>query len=555
MLWLVSMIKLNRNKVKLFFAGFTLVLLSFSPVAASAQEAFKVGASAIYLTDPSFTYDNTDTQKSWGLIKANFLDAWEKTIGSPEVKVAVIDTGIDETHVDLQTVRFLPGFDFVAKKDLPIGSNSDDNGHGTLVAGILGATPNNATGVVGTNWNIALMPLKILDAKGSGDSGHLTDAINFAVNHGAHIINISLGGSASFSDTSLANSIKNAYDKGVIIVAAVGNDSVAFGSSTDAKPVYPVCDDGSENMIIGVIATDYLDHKADFSNYGKNCVDVAAPGKTIISTISIDPASGKPEPNSYAYASGTSLAVPFVSGQAALLKAYFPKATNKQIRDRIIFSADNIDKINEGQCSNASCSGLLGAGRINVARSLSSNLLNPNFTEGEVVVSYSTNNEYLIQGGKKSRISNFVKSQKFSSVKARIVLEDELRAIAEGPYVLPAEGTLVKSINTNTVYLITKNAKSPLTFDIFNSRQLKFSDVVSLDDSEVNSWLLGKLATPQDGTLVKSLNNQTVYWVVSGELHPINFNFYTNRGLNVFPIMIINKQDLGNMPIGQAYVL
>src|SRR6185295_5783238 len=100
-------------------------------------------------------------------------------------------------------------------------------------------------------------------------------------------------------------------------------------------PVFPICDDNDTNMIIGVAATDQNDLKAQFSNYGKNCIDVSAPGKRIISTINFDPLTKSAVSNAYAFASGTSLAAPFVSGEAALIKALFPQATNAQIRDRI----------------------------------------------------------------------------------------------------------------------------------------------------------------------------------------------------------------------------
>ncbi|MDQ3018351.1 MAG: S8 family serine peptidase, partial [bacterium] len=113
-------------------------------------------------------------------------------------------------------------------------------------------------------------------------------------------------------------------------------------------------------------AADVNDLKPDFANYGKACVDVSAPGKRILSTINHDPATGGVSSDSYAYASGTSLAVPFVSAQAALLKSLYPFASNRQIRDRIISTADNIDMLNLSQCSGKSCVGFLGKGRINV---------------------------------------------------------------------------------------------------------------------------------------------------------------------------------------------
>ena len=128
----------------------------------------KIAAAGIMLNDPGFTNDPQNIDKEWGLAKAGFVDAWQKTTGSKNNVVAVIDTGIDATHQDLQSINYVPGFDFINKQAIPIGSDSDDNGHGTLVAGILGATANNGIGVVGTNWQISVMPVKALDTNRPG---------------------------------------------------------------------------------------------------------------------------------------------------------------------------------------------------------------------------------------------------------------------------------------------------------------------------------------------------------------------------------------------------
>jgi subtilisin family serine protease len=121
--------------------------------------------------------------------------------------VAIIDTGVDETHQDLKGINFVPGFDFINNRAIAPGTDSDDNGHGTLVTGVLGATPNNGIGIAGTNWQISVMPVKALDSTGKGDADTLAEAIVWATDHGAQFLNLSVGGVGFGHDTSLANAI------------------------------------------------------------------------------------------------------------------------------------------------------------------------------------------------------------------------------------------------------------------------------------------------------------------------------------------------------------
>ncbi|MCL5667245.1 MAG: S8 family serine peptidase [Patescibacteria group bacterium] len=511
-------------------------------------------AQTVYVNDPGFTLNVQDIDKEWGLAKAGFPEAWDKTTGSVKNVVAVIDTGIDATHQDLQSIKFVGGFDFTAKQPINGNINSDDNGHGTLVAGVLGAAANNNIGVAGTNWDISIMPLKALDASGKGDSASIAEAVVWAADHGANFINLSVGGIGFGHDTALANSISYAYNRNVLIVAAAGNDMEATGTSLDSEPVYPICDDNNANMIIGVAATDQNDLKPAFSNYGKNCIDVTAPGKRILSTINFDPLTKKPSPNSYAYASGTSLAVPFVVGQAALIKSLYPNATNVQIRDRIIATADPVDNLNLTQCGNASCRGLLGSGRINVPKSLQDEIPGQNLAEGELVKNSSTGAVYQILGGQKRLVSPFVLNQKFPGASITVVSSRNLETYPEGSYVTPEDGTLVKWAADPTVYMVSKGQKLPITYQIFMQRRLNFQDVSIASFGEINSWTTGNFLPPSEGSLAKSANNPTVYWVVGGVLHPVNAEFYKQRGLNLFPIFNVSPQDLENFPKGEAYI-
>lgn len=519
------------------------------------QPERQLSQAGMSVNDPGFTPNAQDINRQWYLAKVGFNSAWAKTVGSYDNVVAVIDTGIDETHEDLKALRYLPGYSFVSRQSIQPGTNSDDNGHGTLVAGVLGAAANNNLGIAGTNWKISLMPIKALDGDGKGEATAVAEGIVWATDHGAGFINLSVGGIGFAHDTTLAAAVSYAFNRNLVIVAAAGNDLAQTGSNLDNEPVFPICDDNNLNMIIGVTATDQFDLKPDFANYGKNCIDVAAPGKRILSTINYDPISKKYSPNSYAYASGTSLAVPLVIGQAALIKTLYPSLNNAQIRDRIMATADSISELNLSQCGGGSCSGLLGTGRINVPKSLETQVANDAPKEGEVVKASDTGLVYQILGGQKRLISTFVYNQRFLNSLPRLVYPQQLAVFPDGPYVTPYEGSLIKWDGSPTVYQISQGLKLPVTYLVFQERGYKFADVVSVTFSEINSWPTGAFLPPMDGMLVKSANRSGVYWVVGGNLHLVSPRFYEQRGLKIFPILVVPAKDLPSYPKGETYNL
>lgn len=542
---------LNLQLVFFFCLATLLGLFIFLP---SPVRAFTVSAEQVKVNDPGFSLNALNIDKEWGLTQANFPNAWDKTLGSTSTIVAIIDTGIDETHEDLQNVAFVPGFDFVKNQAIAPGTNSDDNGHGTLVAGVLGATPNNSKGIAGTNWFVSLMPVKALDNQGKGDSSTVAQAIIWASDHGAAIINLSLGGSGFEHDADLSKAVRYAFNQGAVIIAAAGNDTAGAPRDLDASPVFPVCNDNDQNMVIGVSAVDQNNVKPDFANYGKNCVDVVAPGKRILSTISIDPITRSSAQNGYAYVSGTSLAAAFVSGEAALIKSLYSAASNKQIRDRIIATAKSVDPQNLAQCGGRSCRGLLGAGLINASQSLDQNFPLPAVFEGDVVKAVGSTTLYWIYGGQKRPISPFVFNQRFIDLPVKIIPQEQLIKIPDGPYATPLEGTLVKVLNNPTVYLISSGLKLPITAQIFGQRGFNYADIKTVDVLEFSSWVSGKFLTPKEGTLVKAGNAQTLYWTAGGSLHPINMQFYKDRGLWIFPVINVTQKDFMSYNIGEAYI-
>ena len=276
------------------------------------------------------------------------LQAWSKTKGSSDVVVAVLDTGVDFTHVDLRENMWFRPENVPAYKDNELGSFNDingfngtdkiadpmdDNGHGTHCAGIIGAEGDNGEGIAGINWHVKIMPLKFLGRGGFGSTDAAIEAINYAIDrkkHGVNIRIISASWGSTSSSKALEDTIRAAGDAGILFVAAAGND----GSNNDSRPHYPSNYDLPN--VVSVAALDRNDNLASFSNFGVKTVHVAAPGKDILSTWLND---------GYREASGTSMATPYVSGVAALIVANEPKISMEKLRDRLLKSVDKIDSL------------------------------------------------------------------------------------------------------------------------------------------------------------------------------------------------------------------
>lgn len=232
----------------------------------------------------------------WGAVQINTFESWTLTRGSAASVVAVLDTGVDAAHPDLLG-HVLSGYDLVNDD----ADASDDNGHGTAMAGIITAQPNNGIGVTGIAPDSPVLPVKVLGADGSGSYSAITQGIAYAVDHGARIVNMSLGG--SYASPALQSAIDYARAHDVVVVAAAGN----YGT---ADPLYPAACDG----VVAVSASDARDRRAIFSSYGSD-VSLAAPGVGILTTV---PGGG------YAGVTGTSPATAVASGAFALLLAANP---------------------------------------------------------------------------------------------------------------------------------------------------------------------------------------------------------------------------------------
>ncbi|HEY4190070.1 MAG TPA: S8 family peptidase, partial [Candidatus Limnocylindrales bacterium] len=272
----------------------------------------------------SLTPNDPGLPSMWGLDQPNDDDidakaAWATTTGSPSVVVAVIDSGIQHDQPDLAAniwtnpgeiagngidddgdgyIDDVHGWDFVDDDNLP----DDPYGHGTHVAGTIAAVGNNGIGVVGVAYASKVMPLRILDANGSGYVSDAVRALDFATRHGVRISNNSWGYQGGASQV-LRDAIAAAGDAGQLVVVAAGNSA----TDIDQSPDYP----GSYDLpnIVTVAAMDRDNRLSLFSNIGAASVDIAAPGEDILSTL----------PTGYGYSSGTSMASPHVAGVAALV--------------------------------------------------------------------------------------------------------------------------------------------------------------------------------------------------------------------------------------------
>jgi subtilisin family serine protease len=264
-------------------------------------------------------------------------EAWNITRGSRDTIIAIIDTGVDLTHPDLAS-KLVPGFNFITTSNPP----QDDGGHGTHVAGTAAAATNNATGVAGVCWECRIMPIKALGVN-AGSTTTVSAAIRYAVDHGAHVINLSLGGPAG--NETLLSAVRYAYAANVPIVAAMMNE----GSSVAYYPAaYP------ETIAVG--STDKMDLRSDFSSYG-NHIDLSAPGSEILSTYWVSP-----NQHSYAYLWGTSMATPHVAGVLGLMRSIAPSKSIEELRSILRASADDL--------GTPGWDIFYGAGRLNAYRAL-----------------------------------------------------------------------------------------------------------------------------------------------------------------------------------------
>jgi subtilisin family serine protease len=279
----------------------------------------------------------------WALDAVHAPTAWNVETGRRNhVLVAVLDTGVDPTHPDL-TGHIRMGTDFVDGDSDP----SDEFGHGTAVSGVVAASTNNKLGVAGISWGATVLAERVLGKDGSGSMCTVAFGVVDAVDAGAKVLNLSLGGAGDACPLIMSKALEYAHDHGALVVVSAGNEGLK-GNPVD----YPAGCSGA----LAVGATDMSDRKAGFSEYGPQ-VDITAPGVGILTTYRDDKGA-----HGYAFDSGTSVAAPIVSGGAALLLSLHPAWTPDQVRARLIATAR--DKGKRGRDD------YFGAGIVDIGRAL-----------------------------------------------------------------------------------------------------------------------------------------------------------------------------------------
>jgi subtilisin family serine protease len=253
-------------------------------------------------------------------------DAWNTTTGNDQMILAILDSGVQLNHPDLAG-RLVQGRDFVNNDASP----DDDFGHGTQVAGVAAAISNNGQGVAGATWRGKIMPVKVLDSGGSANDDDIAAGITYAVDHGARVINMSLGGPGA--SATLQSAVDYATSHDVVVVAAAGNDGAAKDVTKRSLEHYPAACNG----VISVGATDAVGNHASFSSYG-NWIDVVAPGEVTETTGLMTTARG----SSYEEGIGTSFSSPLVAGIAFLMRAADPNANQATISLRLIATARDL---------------------------------------------------------------------------------------------------------------------------------------------------------------------------------------------------------------------
>jgi subtilisin family serine protease len=311
-----------------------------------------------YIVRTAVTPDDPYYFQQWGLTQIGAEAAWDIEQGATTMTIAVLDTGLDLDHPDLtgrlwvnpgetpgdgadndnnDYVDDVNGWNFVEDNNTP----QDDSGHGTHVTGIAAANGNNSVGVAGVDWNVRIMPLRILNAGGAGTHADAAAALVYAADKGAQVINMSFG---AYADSQTLRDAVAYAAQTALLVGAAGNNN-----RTDL--FYPA----AYPQVLAVAATGAGDVKATFSNYG-DWVDISAPGVTIWSTVYDD---------GYVGWSGTSMAAPFIAGAASLVWAHYPDLSLGSLRRHLLNTAADVDT------PNPAYEGLLGAGRLDLYAALS----------------------------------------------------------------------------------------------------------------------------------------------------------------------------------------
>lgn len=376
-----------RSLPSRLFLGLLFCLVGALPYLPAQAAIFRIPPS----TDPYW-------QRQWYLRQIEAPEAWQLIpTSTKEIVVAVIDAGVDDSHPDLKDAMWtnpgeipsdgidndrngyiddIHGWNFVdrsadTRPEEITGQPEEAWSHGTFVSSLIAARSIDHPGMLGVNQDARIMALEALDGDGYGGIPAVLDAMRYAINNGASVINLSLAGDDDNAE--LQQMMQHAHDMGVVVVAATGNGRTSAGNDIDQRPIYPACFDGSTNLVIGVSATDAFDQHAAYANYGRTCTDLSAPGRDMFGARPSYPRVEDRSSRTEKYLdgmSGTSLAAPLVSGAASLLKAVRPDLTVDQLHQILVSTTDSIEQRLE-----PSQMGKMGSGRLNVRKALTAALM------------------------------------------------------------------------------------------------------------------------------------------------------------------------------------
>jgi subtilisin family serine protease len=500
----------------------------------------------------------------------NAPEGWDFETGSADTMIAVIDSGVDLDHPDLINkiwhnaaevagdpnvddddngyIDDFQGWDWVTSYENapadndpnpePDGINNDgwygvDDGveHGTHVAGIAAAETNNGTGIAGVCWGCQIMALRVLDDEGWGSYTDIAEAIEYAADNGADVINMSLGGGYS---NLLDDAIKYAYSNDVVVVAAAGNSGLDLNQSLAS----PVCNDGNENRVIGVAGTDSDGEPYYGSNYGYNYVDAAAPGQSIYSTVYHNAAFGFNNWYEGGW-TGTSMASPHVAGLAGLVKSAHPTWIVAQVRNRVINLTKNID------LSLGSRAKLFGSGEINLGRALNPD--NNIYPDGTLVrISGYSTVFFLLRDGQRRKINAYFRNKYLLAGanfvnKNAIVSEEMVLNYPKGPEIRWADGTLFKYYYNHYVrYVIEDGRKRRFSnSDAFYDAGYDLDNLITAL-KELNYYKSGPTINSFDnihvsGTVIKSPGDNNYYYIHNGKKYPFDSISYMRYYGTVLP--------------------
>jgi hypothetical protein len=461
------------------------------------DRAVTIGLIGLLWLSPVFLFarepDDEHYDEQWYLGQVDAPEAWDEVTGSSKIIIAVLDTGVSLDHPDLapniwennneiadngvddDNNGFIDDED--PNPDASVDADPDAISHGTVIAGIIGAQGNNEEGISGVMWNLEIMAIRMLNKDGSGNSIDAAKAVDYAVENGADVINLSFSGDVD--DPRLRSAIEDAYNAGVVVVAALGNE----GKNIDNNPVYPACyKSGSEDWVIGVAATTKDDKKSTFSNFGKTCTDLSAPGEDMFSVDYYDP--DDPDDPYIGGWAGTSVASPVVAGAAGLLLSAYPDLTPEEVRLSLELS---VDPLNAPEFVNS-----LGAGRLNIEYALEVASNYSDQDEGEDEGEDSEEGELVVEEGEGT-----------SPVTGEVQDVDNVYA-----------GDYITSPSFATVYYVTTDGERRPFMDTntFFTYEDSFDAVREVSDATLPELSFGQLMLPKEGViLVKIQSTPTVY--------------------------------------------